>query len=154
MISIKDYIYGAAVVALLVCFGWYTVHERNIGKAHELAAVSAENARVTAAANAKIATQVADYSAKLKESDAAYSKALADEQSAHSADLQRLRQLAANHQGHPVLPSPGAPAAPSGSGGSSLIGLGYVSAELAAALHDARDDLFQCYAERGALTGK
>lgn len=32
MIPIKDYIYGAFILILLMGFGWYTIHERNIGK--------------------------------------------------------------------------------------------------------------------------
>lgn len=44
LIPTKDWIYGGVVVALLAGFGWYTVHERNIGKAHEVALVTKQAA--------------------------------------------------------------------------------------------------------------
>lgn len=53
LIPVKDWLYVGAILALLAGFGWYTAHERNIGKAHELAAVAAEAAAQTKAAQAK-----------------------------------------------------------------------------------------------------
>lgn len=45
MIPIKDYIYGVLILILLMGFGWYTVHERNIGKEE----IRAADQRVVAA---------------------------------------------------------------------------------------------------------
>lgn len=33
LIPLKDWLYGGIIIAILSLFGWYTVHERNIGKA-------------------------------------------------------------------------------------------------------------------------
>lgn len=37
LIPLKDWIYAGIIAALLGLFGWYTVHERNIGKADVVA---------------------------------------------------------------------------------------------------------------------
>jgi hypothetical protein len=46
MIPFKDWIYGGVIVALLAGFGWYTVHERNLGAAHEVAALQASSEKI------------------------------------------------------------------------------------------------------------
>lgn len=52
LIPLKDYIYGSAIVALLIGFGVYTAHERGIGKAAEVALVTK-----AAAVQAALATE-------------------------------------------------------------------------------------------------
>lgn len=50
LIPFKDWLYGGVIVGLLAVGGWYTVHERHIGAAHEAAAVT----KVAVAAEAKV----------------------------------------------------------------------------------------------------
>ena len=155
MITIRDYVYGTLIAGIVGWFTWYTIHERHLGAAKELAAVQAENARVTKAAEDRIAQLTAQYDAAQKQRDEIYANALVSERSAHDADLARLRN-AADHQSHPVLPgSGGAEGKPDAAGGTeSFGGLGGVALELADALRHDDDLLNTCRAERAALAGK
>jgi hypothetical protein len=160
MIPARVYEYLAVALVVSGVWGWYTVHERHIGKAEEKAAVIAENKRVTDAAVERINSLTTAYNQDLKAQDVTYANNLRAIQSAHIADLDRLRQLAANHKGNPVLPSPAGPGAPPDTGDSGAIGVGNlfanagVCSDLADALRSARIDLARAYAERDALTGK
>ena len=66
----KDLAYGAIIVALLAGFGWYTIHERNIGKAHEAAALAASSAKLQAETDKK----TADLQARANMAEQAYEK--------------------------------------------------------------------------------
>jgi hypothetical protein len=68
MLPIKDWIYGAVIVALLAAFGWYTVHERGIGEkkieaadARAVAAQVVHNGEVENAVKQKLADALKDY---------------------------------------------------------------------------------------------
>jgi hypothetical protein len=154
--------YLGIVLALSIAFGAYTLHERRLGAAHELAAVVAENAAVTAAADQRIADLTKDYTAKLKGAqDAFLQNALAADKQ-HAADVDRLRKLAAYYQSHAVLPSAGGtgaePDPTAGSGSAGGVGVVYIDAnvplDLASALRHDDDLLAVCRAERDSLTGK
>jgi hypothetical protein len=151
---------AVAVVAAVV---FYNVHVHNLEVRYAAKQVAAVRDAVTAASDKLIADakaredkQAADYATNLQQVNESYAKQVQASNATHAADLQRLRQLAAASHGggDSALGGPAAPGAPADSGRSSLIGLGYVSAELAGALHDARDDLGKCYAERESVAGK
>jgi hypothetical protein len=46
LVPVKDWLYGGVILAMLAGFGWYTVHERNLGAAHEVAALKASSDRL------------------------------------------------------------------------------------------------------------
>jgi hypothetical protein len=73
LVPLKDWVYVAIIAALLGAFGWYTIHERDIQKAKDMAAA----ARAVAAANKKI--QAVDATAQQTESSNAvtYKQAVA-----------------------------------------------------------------------------
>lgn len=161
LVPFRGWIYAGAALALVI---FYNVHVHNLEAHYAAAKVEAVNAAVTTASNelraaAKVREDkmVADYATQLQQVNDDHAKQLQADAATHSADLQRLRQLAeaaGNGSGNGSLGGAAGSGSSANTGGSSLIGLGYVSEELAAALHDARDDLGACYAERGSLTGK
>lgn len=154
LLPFRDYLYAAVAIAAVT---WYNVHVHNLIRADEHkrdAAVATETARVEAAAQTHIDELTAAYARDRAQRDAEYEKHIQADASTHAADLQRLRQLAAQGSGGPALAGSTSTSTPPDTGQPSLIGLGYVSEELAAALHDARNDLGACYAERDQLTGK
>lgn len=156
----RDWAYAAAALALVV---YYNVHVHNLEVSYAAQKVAAVTAAVKtasdelkAAAHDKSLKDAATYADNLKRVNETYAKQSQATAATHAADLQRLRQLASagNSGGNGTLEGPSGPGSASDPGRSSLIGLGYVSAALSAALHDARDDLGFCYAERDSLTGK
>jgi membrane protein involved in colicin uptake len=154
LIPFRDYLYAAIAIVAIV---FYNVHVHELeahAVEHERAAIQAETARVERSAQARLAAQAQDYADREAATEDAYEKQIQADDAAHAADLERLRQLATQGSGSPTLPGSASPEAPPDSGRSSLVGLGYVSEELATALRDAREDLGKCYAERDALTGK
>jgi hypothetical protein len=70
LIPIKDYLWAGLVVALLISFGVYTVHERHAGAAHELAALKASTDKL----KAETAKQTAALQAKATMAEQAYEK--------------------------------------------------------------------------------
>ena len=66
----KDLAYGSAIIALLIGFGWYTIHERNLGAAHEIAALKASSDKLIA----QTAKQTADLQARANMAEQAYEK--------------------------------------------------------------------------------
>lgn len=161
LMPFRDYAYAAVVIGLVI---FYNVHVHNLEVKYAAAkiqavtdAVNKASSDLITAAQTREDKMAVDYAAALKQRDEQYAERIQADDAAHAADLQRLRKLAdASRQGsgNSALGGAAGPGASADSGGSSLIGLGYVSAELAAALHDARDDLSACYAERDSLTGK
>lgn len=157
----RDYAYAAAALALIV---FYNVHVHNLEVQYAAEKVAAIETAVTTASNklkadAKVEAdkQAATYAANLKQVNETYAEHTKATDATHAADLQRLRQLAntdSNGSGNGSLEGASGAGPSADSWRSSLIGLGYVSEELSSALHDARDDLGKCYAERDSLTGK
>jgi hypothetical protein len=70
LIPAKDWLYGAVIVALLAGFGWYTVHERNLGAAHEVAALKTSSDKLLA----QTAKQTADLQARATMAERTYDK--------------------------------------------------------------------------------
>jgi hypothetical protein len=161
LVPFKDRVYAAVIVALLIGFGWYTVHERRIGAAHELEAVAKENARVIKAAQEHVDALNKQYEAALNAAQEKYDADLETATHQRDADIARLRRAAAN-KGNPVLPGPGATTGKPDTGGGpeSPDGLGnvfvraLVSLDLANALRIDDSLLSICRDERNSLTGK
>lgn len=162
LVPFRYYAYAAAAIAIVI---FYNVHVHNLEVHYADVKVAAVKTAVKTAsdkliADAKIREDklAADYAANLKQVNEAYAKHIQDTVAANASELQRLRELAAeadrNSSGNGPLEGSGGAGAPADPGRSSLVGLGFVSEELAAALRDARDDLGKCYAERDSLTGK
>jgi hypothetical protein len=70
MIPGKDLLYGAILVVLLAGFGWYTVHERNLGAAHEVAALKSSSDKL----QAQTAAQTVELKARANMAEQAYAK--------------------------------------------------------------------------------
>lgn len=160
LVPLRDWAYAAAAIGAVI---WYNVHVHDLEVSYAQKQVAAVYAAVKAAtdkaqseAQKTIDTLNAQYSARYAALEKTYDEQTTADAATHASDLQRLRDIAAAGNSNPgaVLPGAGGTSSPDDSGRSSLVGLGYVSAELAAALHDARDDLGKCYAERDSLTGK
>ena len=66
----KDWIYLGLIVALLAGFGAYTVHERHLGAAHEVAALKASSDKLQADTD----RQTADLKARATMAEQAYDK--------------------------------------------------------------------------------
>ena len=161
LIPVKDWIYGGIIVAILAGFGWYTVHERNIGAAHETAALKASSDKLQAAAQKQIAqltTQHAADTAKILGN-------LHDEQNRNAmlsdSDARRLRQFDAYRRAHPALGSTAGKPGTVASGTASTPDVGeltqrleQVAGELANATRAASSTLSACMADRDSITGK
>lgn len=159
-IPLREYFYAAAAIAAVT---YYNVHVHNLEvaygakqKAAVESAVTLASAQALSAAKKMADAKEAQYTLQLSQVEENYETQLKASDDQHSADLARLRSLEAASGGNTnsVLSGSGGAGSPGDSGGSSLVGLGYVSEELASALRDARADLSQCYAERDSLTGK
>lgn len=70
LIPLKDWIYVTVIGALIFGFGAYTVHERHIGAAHEVAALKASSDKLQADTD----RQTADLKAKATMADQTHAK--------------------------------------------------------------------------------
>lgn len=158
LIPSKDWLYIAAIVALLSSFTAYTIHERHVGAAHQLAAVARASAKAEAAAKQQIQDLTDQHSRDVTAITGAYNHAIQTASVERDSDLKRLRDFDAYRKAHPALDGAGGSVTSDGAGGQSADGLGAVPAGLAAELADAlrQDDaaLRACYADRDSLTGK
>ncbi len=66
----KDLVYCAILLAVIAGFGAYTVHERHLGAAHEVAALKASSDKLIA----QTAKQTADLQARANMAEQAYEK--------------------------------------------------------------------------------
>lgn len=73
LIPLKDWLYGSAIVALLIGFGVYTAHERGVGEAKEIAAV----AKAVAVQNTKTQKVVLNANLQIQAANAAANAAMA-----------------------------------------------------------------------------
>jgi len=151
LIPLKDWLYVGAIVALLTAFGCYTVHERRIGAAHEVAAVQAASEKTKAEAQETIDRLDKEYGialATIQEKQDEQLKAAAT----NADDLtRRLRNYQATHGSCPVLPSPAAPAS------GEAPAAGSVESAIEQLISAAEHDLAVINAERAErdlLTGK
>lgn len=117
MVSIKDWLYAGLIVALLGGFGWYTIHERSIGEAHEIAALKISSD--------KILKDTAAQTAALQVKATTAEKAYADEHQAlqtyvSSRPVQSVR-LCSNTNSDQIVPGSAGIVARNAAGGSAGI---------------------------------
>lgn len=154
LVPLKDWLYVAAIVAIIGLFSWYTVHERHIGAAHELAAVTKASDKAKADAEKLVKDLTDQHATDVAKIEDTYEHALATADSQHASDLQRLRNADAARRAGTMLQGASSNSPQTDGGAAGLSPLESVSAELADALR--RDDsaLTACYADRDSLTGK
>ena len=160
-LPIKDILYASIILLLLGGFGWYTIHERDIGEAKEVAALKASSEKLQAAADAKVAQITAQHTTEVTTIKETYETALTADSAQRSSDAQRLRNYDAYRSAHGAVgsaspgPSTGGPVQ-SGTGSSDAIfsRLESVAGELADSARNANAALSACIADRAALTGK
>jgi hypothetical protein len=111
----KDWLYGGIIVALLAGFGWFTVHERHAGAAHEVAALKASSDKL----QAQTAVQTAELKAKATMAEQAYDKEV------HSLDAlpTPIVRLCINSGSHPIVPAGGGAKSGNASAGTSAAGI-------------------------------
>jgi hypothetical protein len=161
LIPIKDWVYSGIIIAILAGFGWYTIHERDIGKADEVAALQKSSQALQAKAAAHVAQVAKAYSTASSvnlENLNAQLKAASDQ---HDSDAQRLREYDAYRRAHPAVASAQTGSGAGSSGGSGTIeddgrfaSLEQVALQLATAGREVSAALSACMADRNALTGK
>lgn len=154
LIPLKDWVYVAAIVAIVSVFTWYTVHERHVGATHELAAVTKAGHKAEDAAEQRIKTLTDQHAIDVAKVEENYENLLKTADDQRVSDLQRLRNADAYRKTHSVLGSTSGAGTQTTSGTTCLNPLESISAELADALR--RDDaaLAACYVERDSVTGK
>jgi hypothetical protein len=161
LIPLKDWIYGGIIVAILAGFGWYTVHERDLGKASEVAALKKSSDELQAKAAAHVAQVAKAYSTASTvnlENLNAQLKAASDQ---HDSDAQRLREYDAYRRTHPAVASAQTGSGFGSAGSQSSNGydeqfasLEQVALQLATAGREVNASLAACMADRTTLTGK
>jgi hypothetical protein len=161
LIPLKDWIYLSLIAALLGGFAAYTIHERNLGAAHEVATLKKSSDELQAKAAAHVAQVAKAYSTASTvnlENLNAQLKAASDQ---HDSDAQRLREYDAYRRAHPAVASAqtGSGIGVSGGSGTSeddgrFASLEQVALQLATAGREVNSSLSACMADRDALTGK
>ncbi len=158
LIPFKDWVYLGIITALVAGFGWYTVHERHEGEAHEVAALQKSSAKLVNEANAQIATLTAAHAAELKKVLSDNDQQLQAATVQHNSDTQRLRDADAYRRQHSAIQSaaqsPGATAtgtSGASQGGSGIERLEQISSELADGLRDTSAALTACMTERDSV---
>ena len=168
LVPFRDYAYAAAFAALVI---WYNVHVHNLEVAYAAQKVNAVTTAVAAAtkkdladAAAKIAALTKQHAQDVAQVEATYENQIKQNTADHTADLDRLRKLAAKNRGsgngNSAVGSPtgSGQTVPASGGDSSVGGLGSIPAGLGLELADAlrADDaaLTKCWADRDKLTGK
>jgi hypothetical protein len=161
LVPIKDWVYLSLILALIGGFVSYTIHERHLGAAHEVAALKKSSNTLQAAAvkhNAEIAKAYAASSSKIVGDLNAQLKTASDQ---HDSDAQRLREYDTYRSAHPAVGSAGSAVGVVAAGNESsngldqrLASLEQVALGLATADREVSDSLTACIAERNSLTGK
>ena len=97
----KDVFYGALGFTLVIAFGLYTLHEREVGEAHEAAAVEAQTKKLQADTD----RQTAELKAKAQMEHDAYEKEIAALSNQPVLEPVRLCHAAGSR---PIVPPTGA----------------------------------------------
>lgn len=161
MLPIKDYVYIAAIIALLIGFGVFVKHERNIGEAKEVAALKVSSDKLQAAADAKVAQLTAQHATEVTTIKVNYENALTADSAQRASDAQRLRNFDAYRSAHSAvhsaiagLDATGPVQGVTSADDSRTASLEQVALGLAAAGRSVSDSLTACVADRAALAGK
>lgn len=161
LVPLKDWIYGGIIVALLAGFGVYTVHERHLGAAHEVAALQKSSAALQAKAQEHIIEVAKAYTDSFNANEEKLNAQLQAASDQHDSDAQRLRDYDAYRSAHSaVARAANAPATPvSGASGTDdleqrIASLEQVALSLADADRQIEAALAACIRDRDSLTGK
>lgn len=161
LIPTKDWIYLSLIIAVLIGFGSYTIHERHVGAAKEVAALTKSSDELNRKADAKIVKLNTEHATQVATIIGVIDNERKANVSAAASDAQRLREYDAYRRSHPAVGSPASgPGDQSGRGGSAdstddiLQRLELVGLQLAAANRLAKTALTSCMIERESLTGK
>ena len=154
-IPAKDLLYSGALVAAFTWFLWYSHHERAVGAANQLAAVTKASDDATKKATTRVDELTAAHAKDLSEIEDRYETLIQKSDAAHDDDLARLRKYEAGSGKTPThVESSAVPDTSADLWKGRFARLGDVSAELAVALRKDDAALESCYAERDFLTGK
>lgn len=161
LIPTKDYIYAAIIVALLAGFGWYTIHERHIGAAKEVAALKVSSDELNRKADAKIVKLNTEHATQVATIIGVIDNERKANVSAAASDADRLREYDAYRRSHPAVGSPASgPKNQSDGSGSAdrnadrSFELEQDALNLADAGRSVLTALKSCMIERDSLTGK
>ena len=161
LIPLKDWIYGAIIVALIT---FYNVHVHNLetqAAAHEVAALKISSDKLQQAAAKQVTQTAADYAASLSTIKGNLDEQVKVAATQHDSDAQRLRDYDAYRRQHPALGSTaGGPGSPASGAGSTISvddvlgSMEQAGLSLATAVRLDSSALAACMADRDALTGK
>jgi hypothetical protein len=157
LLSVKDLFYAG----LLIAFGWYTVHERNVEHVKDMAAIARTTAEANAAADKKIATLTETHATDVAAITGDLNAKLKVAADQHTSDAQRLRDADAYRRSRQNVASPGAGQGSSGQGipsssasSDELSSLEQVALSLADSLKVSSVTLGACITDRNSLVGK
>lgn len=161
LIPFRDYLWAAALVALIT-FGLYEHHHLIAeGEAIKTAEVNKASLEAQAEADARVAQLTADHVDEVASIKEVHEKQHQVDSALHDSDAVRLRQYDAYRRAHPPVGSSGAgPGADTvgtdGIGGDDIrfTSLEQVALRLAAAGRNVKSALVACMADRADLTGK
>lgn len=161
LIPIKDWLYTGIIAALLIGFWYYTVHERELGAAREMAALQASSAKLQVAAQKQVAETAANYATTLNTIQEKQSDEIKMAAAQHDADARSLLYYDTYRRLHPALGSPASGPGTAGAGSSvaptddgRFSSLEQVALGLAGAARSDAGSLTACMADRDALTGR
>lgn len=161
LIPTKDWIYLSLIIAVLIGFGSYTIHERHVGAAKEVAALEKSSEKLQDAAVKKVAALTTEHATQV----ATIIGVIDNERKANAAksasDAERLREYDAYRRAHSSMDRPASGPGDQGGGDGSaptvdnlLSSLEQVGLQLATANRLAKTALTSCMIERESLTGK
>lgn len=161
LIPTKDWIYLSLIIAVLIGFGSYTIHERHVGAAKEVAALEKSSKKLQDAAVKKVAALTTEHATQV----ATIIGVIDNERKANAAksasDAERLREYDAYRRAHSAVDRPASGPGDQGGGDGSaptvdnlLSSLEQVGLQLATANRLAKTALTSCMIERESLTGK
>lgn len=150
----KDLLYCAIIIAAGSGFWWYTVHERHVGAAKNMAAVQAASKKADTVAQKKIAQLTAQHTEDVSNIEDHYETLIKSADAQHDSDLERLHNAARGSTTDSHVESSSGSQSAADLWRQRFVSVGDVSEQLATALRKDDAALKACYAERDSLTGK
>lgn len=161
LIPTKDWIYLSLIIAVLIGFGSYTIHERHVGAAKEVAALTKSSDELNRKADAKIVKLNTEHATQVATIIGVIDNERKANVSAAASDAQRLREYDAYRRAHPPVgrPASGPQDQNDGSGSADKnadrsFELEQDALNLADAGRSVLTALGSCMIERDSLTGK
>ncbi len=161
LVPLKDWVYLSLILVLMGGFVSYTIHERHLGAAHEIAALKKSSDELQAKAAAHVAAVAKSYSTASTSNLETLNAQLKIASAQHDSDAQRLREYDAYRRAHSTVASAQAGSGVGGQGAGSsseddgrFSSLEQVALGLATAGREVNSVLSACMSDRNALTGK